>query len=108
QAGKARVLAIASQRRLAFDLPDVPTFEELGFSGFFSAAWNAITAPPKTPEAITARLNEEINAILAMSEVEAYFRELHLIRMGGTRADMAEFVSAERQRWEGIIRNADV
>jgi tripartite-type tricarboxylate transporter receptor subunit TctC len=108
QAGKARILAIASQKRLAFDLPDVPTFEELGFSGFFSAAWNAITAPPKTPEAITTRLNEEINAILAMPEVEIHFRELHLVRMGGSRADMAEFVRAERQRWEGIIRSTDV
>ena len=108
QAGKARILAIASQRRLAFDLPDVPTFEELGFSGFFSAAWNAITAPPKTPEAITARLNEEINAVLATPEVETHFRELHLTRVGGTRADMTEFVKAERQRWEGIIRSADV
>jgi tripartite-type tricarboxylate transporter receptor subunit TctC len=108
QAGKARILAIASQKRLAFDLPDVPTFEELGFSGFLSAAWNAITAPPKTPEGITTRLNEEINAILAMPEVETHFRELHLVRMGGSRADMAEFISAERQRWEGIIRSADV
>jgi tripartite-type tricarboxylate transporter receptor subunit TctC len=108
QAGKARILAIASQKRLAFDLPDVPTFEELGFSGFFSAAWNAITAPPKTPEAITTRLNEEINAVLAMPEVETHFRELHLVRMGGSRADMAEFINAERRRWEGVIRNADV
>ncbi len=108
QAGKARILAIASRKRLAFDLPDVPTFEELGFRGFFSAAWNAITAPPGTPDAITLRLNEEINAVLAMPEVETHFRELHLARMGGSRADMAEFVKAERQRWEGIIRSADV
>lgn len=108
QASKARILAIASQKRLAFDLPDVPTFEELGFRGFFSAAWNAITAPPKTPAAITTRLNEEINAVLAMPEVEEHFRRLHLVRMGGSRGAMAEFVSAERQRWEGIIRSGNV
>ena len=41
-------------------------------------------------------------------EVEKHFRELHLVRMGGTRAEMAEFVKAERERWEAIIRSADV
>jgi tripartite-type tricarboxylate transporter receptor subunit TctC len=108
QAGKLRILAIASQKRLAFDLPNVPTFEELGFGGFFSAAWNAITAPPKTPDAITSRLNAEINAVLAMPEIEAHFRELHLVRMGGSRSDMAEFIKTERVRWEGVIRSANV
>jgi len=108
QAGRARILAIASQQRLEFDLPDVPTFEELGFSGFFSAAWNAITAPPGTPPAITSRLNEEINAVLGMPDIEAHFRQLHLVRMGGSRADMAEFLKTERRRWEDVIRSANV
>jgi tripartite-type tricarboxylate transporter receptor subunit TctC len=108
QAGKARVLAIASRQRLATDLPDVPTFEEIGLKDFFSAAWNAIAAPPGTPQAITSRLNEEINAVLGMPDIEAHFRALHLVRMGGSRADMAEFIKAERLRWEGVIRSANV
>src|SRR4029077_14134846 len=97
QAGKARVLAIASRQRLP-DLPDLPTFEQGGVAGLLSAAWNAIAAPANTPQPITARLNAEINAILNRPEIEAHFRELHLTRMGGSRADMAEFVKAERQR----------
>jgi len=108
QAGKARVLAIASRQRLASDLPDIPTFEEIGLKDFFSAAWNAIAAPPGTPQAITSRLNEEINAVLGMPDIEAHFRALHLVRMGGSRADMAEFIKAERLRWEGVIRSANV
>jgi tripartite-type tricarboxylate transporter receptor subunit TctC len=108
QGGKARVLAIASRQRLPSDLPDVPTLEEVGLTGFFSAAWNAIAAPPGTPQAITSRLNEEINAVLVLPEVEAHFRELHLVRMGGSRADMAEFINAERRRWEGVIRSVNV
>jgi tripartite-type tricarboxylate transporter receptor subunit TctC len=107
QAGRARVLAIASQQGLA-DLPEVPTFGQVGVAGLLSAAWNAIAAPPKTPESITSRLNTEINAILSLPDVEAHFRELHLTRMGGSRADMAEFVSAERLRWETVIRSANV
>jgi len=108
QAGKARVLAIAARQRLASDLPDIPTFDELGLKDFFSAAWNAIAAPPSTPRAITARLNEEINAVLGMPDIEAHFRDLHLVRMGGTPADMAQFIKAERLRWEGVIRDANV
>jgi tripartite-type tricarboxylate transporter receptor subunit TctC len=107
QAGKARVLAIASRQRLP-DLPDLPTFEQVGVAELLSAAWNAILAPPRTPETITSRLNAEINAILGLPEIEAHFRELHLTRMGGSRADMAEFVKAERQRWEAVIRSANV
>jgi tripartite-type tricarboxylate transporter receptor subunit TctC len=107
QGGKVRILAIASRQRLP-DLTDIPTFEEIGFNDFFSAAWNAITAPPKTPDAITARLNAEINAVLGMPEVEAHFGKLHLVRVGGSRTDMAEFVKAERLRWEGVIRSANV
>jgi tripartite-type tricarboxylate transporter receptor subunit TctC len=107
KSGRARVLAIASRQRLP-DLPDVPTFEELGLAEFFSAAWNAVVAPANTPQAITARLNDEINAVLKMPEVEARFRELHLVRMGGSRSDTTEFVNAERKRWEAVIHGLNV
>jgi tripartite-type tricarboxylate transporter receptor subunit TctC len=107
QAGKTRLLAIASRQRET-NLAEVPTFQQAGVTGLFSAAWNAIAAPPKTPESITSRLNTEINAILNLPEVEAHFRELNLTRVGGSRADMAEFVSAERQRWEEVVRSANV
>jgi tripartite-type tricarboxylate transporter receptor subunit TctC len=107
QAGKVRILAIASRQGLP-DLPQIPTFDQVGVAGLLSAAWNAILAPPKTPEPITLRLNTEINAILSLPEIEAHFRDLHLTRMGGSRTDMAEFVKAERQRWEGVVRSANV
>src|SRR5262249_25887800 len=107
RSGRARILAIAAHQRLP-DLPEIPTLEELGLTEFFSAAWNGIVAPANTPPAITARLNEEINAVLGLPEIEAHFRELHLVRMGGSRSDMADFVSAERKRWEGVIHGLNV
>jgi tripartite-type tricarboxylate transporter receptor subunit TctC len=107
QAGKVRLLAIASRQRQS-NLPDVPTFEQIGVAGLVSAAWNAIAAPPKTPASITSRLNTEINAILNLPEVAAQFGELQLTRVGGSRTDMADFVGAERQRWEDVVRYANV
>jgi len=43
-----------------------------------------------------------------LPEVAAHFRALQLTRVGGSRADMAEFVSAERRRWEDVVRSANV
>ena len=43
-----------------------------------------------------------------MGALEARFRELHLVRMGGSRGDMTEFVSAERKRWEAVIHGLNV
>ena len=48
QAGKARILAVATAARVP-TLPDVPTLDEAGVKGFESGTWNAIAAPPKTP-----------------------------------------------------------
>jgi len=107
QSGNARILAVATHERLP-DLSDVPTLEELGLTGFFSAAWNAIVAPPKTPQAITTRLNAEVNAVLRLPEVEAHFRELHLVRMGGSRSEMIAFMNAERKRWGEVIRGSNL
>ena len=50
----------------------------------------------------------DTNTAKKCNSIYAHFQELHLIRVGGSRADMAEFVRAERQRWEDVIRSANV
>src|SRR5713101_286613 len=70
EGGKCRILAVASDRRLE-TLPDIPTMIEVGASGLVSDTWNAISAPPKTPAAIVARLNRTINEILNEPETKA-------------------------------------
>lgn len=107
QAGKVRILGIATARRLA-ELPDIPTLDQSGVASFQSTTWNAITAPPNTPEPITSLLNREINAILKLPDVEARFRELHLVGAGGSRAEMTDFLHKERRRWGDVVRSANI
>src|ERR1051325_231158 len=57
QAGKARILAVATTQRIP-NLPDIPTLDEVGVKGFESGTWNAIAAPPKTSPAIVAKLSK--------------------------------------------------
>jgi tripartite-type tricarboxylate transporter receptor subunit TctC len=107
ESGKCRILAIASDRRLEA-LPDIPTLIEVGVSGLISDTWNAISAPPKTPPAIVAKLNRTINEILNEPETKARFKELHLLPGGGSPADMVALKKAETERWGRVIREAGI
>jgi tripartite-type tricarboxylate transporter receptor subunit TctC len=107
KSGKARILAVTTAKRLA-ELPDIPTMSESGLQNFVSDTWNAISAPPKTPAPIVARLNAAINDVLKMPEVQAQFQRMHLQAVGGTPAQMAETVKTDTQRWGDLIRAAKV
>jgi tripartite-type tricarboxylate transporter receptor subunit TctC len=107
EGGKARILAVATDKRLD-SLPNVPTLIEVGLPDFISDTWNAISAPPKTPPAIIAKLNRAINDIINEPETKARFRELNLMAAGGTPQDMAKLKKEETERWTKVIRDAGI
>src|SRR5262249_45938635 len=79
-----------------------------GVPGLISDTWNAISAPPKTPAAIIAKLNKAVNDIIAEPETKARFRELNLIAAGGSPEDMARLKREETERWSKVIRDAGI
>ena len=107
QGGKARILAVATLKRIP-SLPDIPTLDEAGVKGFESGTWNAIAAPPKTPAAIVAKLNKTINKVLASPEAQDKFNKLNLHAAGGTPARAAAFIKNETQVWGEVIKAAHV
>jgi tripartite-type tricarboxylate transporter receptor subunit TctC len=107
KAGKVRILAVTTLLRVP-ELPDVPTMQEGGLAGFVSDTWNALSAPPKTPAPIIARLNAAINEVLNAPEVQSHLRLLHLQTVGGSPQRMADIIKADVERWGGVIRAAKV
>jgi tripartite-type tricarboxylate transporter receptor subunit TctC len=107
KAGKVRLLAVTTPMRVP-ELPDIPTMQEAGLAGFVSDTWNAISAPPKTPAPIVARLNAAINEVLNAPEVQSHLRLLHLQTVGGPPQRMAEIIKADVERWGAVIRAAKV
>src|SRR5262249_44186140 len=107
RAGKARILGVAAAERLP-QLPDVPTLIEAGVPGFESGTWNAISAPPKIPPAVVAKLNAAINDALNAPDVRAHLAALSTQPVEMTPAQAAEFIKTDARRWADVIRAAGV
>jgi len=105
ESGRTRILAVASDQRLEF-LPGIPTLAETGLP-ISTDTWNALSAPPKTPGAIVARLNHAVNAALREPAVQERLRDLRMI-IGGDRGpdEAAQFVAAQRRQWGELVHAA--
>ena len=105
--GKARILAVTTEKRIA-TLPDVPTMGEVGLKDFISDTWNAITAPPKTPQPVVAKLNAAVNEVLKQPEMQEQYRKLNLQVGGGTPQDLGKVIRDDTARWSDVIREAKI
>ncbi len=107
KSGQARILAVTVKDRVPA-LPDIPTLDEVGVHGCISDTWHAITAPPKTPPAIVAKLNAAANAAMRDPSLRERFAALSIDPGGGTPAEASAFVKEETQRWGEVIRKAGI
>jgi tripartite-type tricarboxylate transporter receptor subunit TctC len=107
QAGKARILAVATNQRIS-NLPEIPTLDEVGVKGFESGTWNAIVAPPKTPAAIVAKLSNAVNEVLNSPMAQDHFSKINLHAAGGSPAEAKAFIAKETEVWSGVIKDAHV
>jgi tripartite-type tricarboxylate transporter receptor subunit TctC len=83
--------------------PDVPTVAESGLPGFDVDLWTAIYAPAGVPPAVLARLNAEINKVLAHPELKAAFAKIGIEPRGTTPEEAAAFTRAEYEKWKKVI-----
>jgi tripartite-type tricarboxylate transporter receptor subunit TctC len=107
RANKARILAVAALQRSPL-LPAVPTLIEAGVTDFVSETWNAISAPPKTPEIIVGKLNGAIIEALTSDDTAAHLRALNVQTAALSPSAAAAFVAADFRRWAEVIRIAKI
>jgi tripartite-type tricarboxylate transporter receptor subunit TctC len=107
ESGFARILAVATTKRIP-TLPNIPTLDEAGVKGFESSTWNAIVAPPKTPNAIVQKLNKAIVEVLHGPEASEHFAKLYLRVSSSTPAEAAAFIKHETELWGGVIKATGV
>ncbi len=107
KAGKVRALAITSAKRSRV-APEIPTVAESGFPGFEVIGWFGWLAPARTPAEIVTRLNTDIVKVLRSTETQDRLIALGCEPVGNTPRQFATFVSAERDKWAKVIKQADI
>lgn len=104
--GKLRLLGVATKERMP-SLPDVPTIAET-LPGFESAAWFGIVAPAKTPQAVITKVNADVNEALRDPAIRQRLAELSADVVGGTPQATAAYMREDTERWDKVIKGANV
>ena len=104
--GQLKLLGVATPKRMA-SLPEVPTIAET-LPGFESAAWFAIVAPPKTPQAVVDKINADVNEALRQGDIVQRLAQLSAEPIGGTPQATAAYMREEIERWHKVIKAANV
>ena len=103
KAGKIRVLAVSSAKRLA-SLPDVPTLSELGFSGMEDYTWVGLFVPAGVPAEVAQKLNAALLAAVRSPEVKERLEALAFEITAAPLADTATYVKSELAKWGKVVR----
>ncbi|MBY0338133.1 MAG: tripartite tricarboxylate transporter substrate binding protein [Acetobacteraceae bacterium] len=107
EAGRVRVLAVTAARREAL-LPDIPTTDEAGAPGFVAGSWHMLMAPRGTPAGVVDRLDQAVGAALREPELVQAMAQQGVAARYRDQREAAAFLRAERERWEGVIRAANI
>ncbi len=102
KAGKLKALAITSRQRVQA-LPDVPTLQESGISGAESGSWLGLLAPAGTPREIVDKVSQGLQQVVAMPDVQQQLLAQGAIAVGGSAADFAGLIAADRKKYARII-----
>jgi len=108
KAGKVRVLAVTSEKRVPL-YPEIPTLEEIA-PGVQAVSWVGISAPAQTPKAITSRLEREILAVLNTPDMQVRLSEpaLGLFPLTLGTDKFAEFIQKEMRTWAPVIKAGNI
>jgi len=107
KAGTLRVLALLSDKRSPI-FPEAPTIAESGFPGFEASVWYGLVGPAGMPPAVIARLHQEVQRALATTELRERLVSAGGDVASGSTAMFGDLVRREQQRYEKLIRDAQI
>lgn len=101
--GLLRGIGLASATRNSA-VPNVPTYGEMGFPNVYSGSWVGFFVPAKTPNAIVAKLNAEINGVMQEPEAQQKLKAIGFDVMIKGQAEAEQYFRSEVASWGKMTR----
>ncbi|MES2536952.1 MAG: tripartite tricarboxylate transporter substrate binding protein [Pseudomonadota bacterium] len=107
KAGKLKALAVSGEKRHP-DYPDVPTIKESGYPEYVNYTWTSLYIRSETPDAVTARLVDTMQKILASASGKEFIAKIGSDSMALPPAEMRKFQNSETERFRRIADGAGI
>jgi tripartite-type tricarboxylate transporter receptor subunit TctC len=105
--GSIKLLGGAARERTTV-LPDLPTLDEQGVSGFNVKLWYGLFAPAGTPAEVVARYNGAINEMLKQPHIVEAMAKQGLAIAGGPPERLGQLVEREIAVWGKVVKEAGI
>lgn len=105
--GRLKAMGISSSKRSQL-LPNVPTLNELGVTGYDFQIWHGLFAPLKTPETVTRNVHRAAIQALEAPEVKERFNSLGFTIIGNSSQEFAGVVKSELAKFRKVVADAGI
>ncbi|WMT77105.1 tripartite tricarboxylate transporter substrate binding protein [Bradyrhizobium sp. Ash2021] len=105
EAGKLKAFAVAQSKRASI-MPEVPTLNEAGMTGYDAGIWIGLLAPAGTPPAIIEKLSAAANEALKTEDVRTALKRQGTDPVGGTPKEFSDFIRADIEKWVAVLASA--
>ena len=103
QAGKVRILAVSSAKRLPM-FPNVPTFTELGYPTLTGITWFSLSGPAGMPADVVTRLNAAVRKIMHSAHAQEQLAKTSMETYDFDVPRFNQFVAAEIKQWAPMVK----
>jgi len=105
--GRLKPLAVTSQNRVS-QIPQVPTFTELGMPEFSSLQWYGISGPAGLPTDLINNFNGHINRILKDTQLIAKYEAETLTVMPMTPQQFTSYIDKDVTKWKRVVKERGI
>lgn len=102
--GRLKAFAVTSSRRMA-DLPNVPTFSELGYPDLVATTWFGVSGPPGMPPALVEKINAEIRKGLKTEAMQKMMANEGIQSQDWDAATFTRYMRSETDRWIPVMQS---
>ena len=108
KSGKLRALAISTPQRLP-QLPDVPTFSEVGTKGFEVTNWYSVMGPKGLPADVISKIDGAVKKAMSDPAINTSL-VAQGVQFGGaaTPAQFSDFIKAELTKYQKLVKDLNV